>query len=159
MNNVAKQDWAGLTGTALDLNEMETLAKQYDEAWAVVEEKAAIAKDARAKFDAIEAKIQKALEDAQKTTYKSELGTYTIVSQPTVKVASTLEEKKQLFQYLRKLGEDVYMSMLNVNSTTLNSWYKKVKEEAGSPAGFAIPGVKESGDRVTLRFLAAKKGK
>lgn len=157
--NTAKQDWAGLTGKALDLNQMEELAKQYDEKWAVVEERAQAAKEARAEFDIVEDKIMKALEEAQKTSYKSELGTYTIQSVPTVKVASTIEEKKQLFQYLRKLGEDVYMSMLNVNSTTLNSWYKKVKEDAGSPAGFAIPGVKESGDRVTLRFFAAKKGK
>ena len=152
-----KYDFATDTA-ALDLTEMEALAVKYDEKWADYEAKKKVASDAKAEFDEVEAKILDALKNAQKTGYKANTGSFAVVTSPTVLVAKSTEDKLKLFSYLQKLGEDIFLGMASVNSQTLNSWYKKVKEEAGNPPGFKIPGVIESDDRVTLRFTAAKKG-
>jgi hypothetical protein len=156
----SKKKYEFATDTAaLDLKEMEALAADYDVKWDDYEAKKKIASEAHAAFTAVEDKIQDALENAQKTSYKANTGMFTVQTTPTVLVAKTAEDKSKLFDYLKKLGDDVFMGLVSVNSQTINSWYKKVKEEAGNPPGFKIPGVVESDDRKTLRFTAAKKGK
>lgn len=149
--------WAENSGAkTLDLETMEALSKDYLKTWDEYEQFKKAASEKYEVFQGVEQKILAALRDAQKSKYSAEVGAFAVSVKSTVKVPSTIEAKKQFFAYLKKMGDDLMLSMQTVNSNSLNSWYVKTKEAAGDPPGFAIPGITESSSHTTLRFTGAK---
>jgi len=61
----------------------------------------------------------------------------------SVKTPKTLEEKRELFEYLKSLG--IYEETVSVNSQTLNSLFKTMSQKAAEEGilDFKMPGVEE----------------
>jgi hypothetical protein len=76
---------------------------------------------------------------------------YTQISE-SVKTPKTLEQKRELFDYLRDKG--LFEEMVGVNSQTLNSFYKAMSAQAAElgDLDFRMPGVEEPTPFTELRL-------
>lgn len=99
-------------------------------------------------------RLQSALEKAGKKSYKVDgLGTISLVHKQTVTTPKTVEEKRQLFNYiLDSYGQDVLDSMVSINHNTLNSFYNAEAERAEDKAMFHLPGLGSPVVRTETRF-------
>ncbi len=152
--------WDEATATkSLNLAEMDALVKQSKEAWEKYDAKKAEASELNADAEAIDAKIMQALKDAGKKKYHVQgIGTIMRIEKLTVKVPAGIDQKREFFAFLKKKGEEFYLSTLTVNSNTLNSWYNReadiasANRKADSPA-FSVPGIDQPTVRESLRLM------
>jgi subtilase family serine protease len=141
-------------GVNTSLSEMESLvehlalAKQQLEALADEEKKIqAIRRD-------LENQIMTKLKEVGNTSYVSKYGRASIKTSLSYRTPKDLDAKQQLFEYIKAKGQDVYLSLLSVNSQTLNAWAKQETQravEAGT-FPFSIPGLDEPISYETISF-------
>ena len=70
------------------------------------------------------------------------------------KTPKDIEQKEKLFEYIKGKGHEVYMSLLSVNSQTLNAWAKAETQSAIDQGifPFSIPGIDEPISYETITF-------
>lgn len=88
------------------------------------------------------------------TGYLSSVGRVDIRTSLSYKTPKEFDAKKKLFDYIKAKGEDVYLSLLSVNSQTLNAW-AKAETKAAAEANifpFEIPGLEEPISYETISF-------
>lgn len=96
-------------------------------------------------FKDMESKVLLALKNADKSKYHVDgVGTVSVVTRETVKVPKDLDDKRELFDWIKqKYGQDALDSYLTIHSQSLNSFYKKELENAEQPELFKIPGLSD----------------
>jgi hypothetical protein len=164
----SQEEWQAeaATGT-LDMAEMDALIEENQRLWAAHDEINDKKKAAYELAEESDVKIMNALKAAGKSKYYVDgLGTAYLTTKSSVKVPGSIKEKVKFFDYLKQIGNDVFLSMATVNSSTLNSWYNAKMEEAaerakeqGTVIQFEVPGIEAPTMRETLGFRAEKKGK
>lgn len=159
----ALDEWDEATATKpLNMAEMDDLIKKSTVAWERYEAKKAEASELNKEAEAIDAKIMQALKDAGKKKYHvTGIGTMMRIEKLTVKVPAGLDQRRDFFNFLKKKGNEFFLSMVTVNSNTLNSWYNREADEAAahrdknSPA-FSVPGIEQPTVRESLRLMKDK---
>lgn len=138
----------------IDLAEMNRLVESYAELRAKKEALAAETKEVNGELDELEAKMLEHLENANLPSFRGEKGLVSVREHFSVKVPKTLEDKRELFNYLKKKG--VLMEMASINSSTLNGFYKEemAAAQARGEVDFKIPGV---GEPTASKDIAWKK--
>jgi hypothetical protein len=158
-----QQDWLDASATkTLDLEQMDALVEKSVAAWAKYDEAKAISSALYAEAERVDAQIMTTLKDAGKSKYfVDDVGTISVVQKAVVTVPKTIEAKHKFFEYLKSLGEEVYLAMATVNSNSLNSWFSEKLEEASAKGilGFSVPGIDDPTTRESLRFTAVRKVK
>lgn len=105
----------------------------------------------------LEGLLLKMIEQSGTKGYVSTYGRISIVDNLSYKQPATVEDKKSLLSYIENKGDDIYYSLVGVNSQTLNAWCKK-EVEAANQSGifpFEVPGV---GDPISYRTIRFTKG-
>lgn len=103
-------------------------------------------------LDAIERSLVTTLTELGKTTYRSDVGTFTVRSKSMVRIPKD-ENRYKFFEYLKERG--IFEDMVTVHSATLNAWYQQEltnAEERGEGMDFNIPGIPEPEITPTLAF-------
>jgi hypothetical protein len=136
------------------LIELEDLVQKLSLVKEHLSELAAQEKDVQEIRRDLETQIMQHLKDAGTTGYLSKHGRVDIRSSMSFKTPKDNEQKKALFDYIKAYGDDVYLSLLSVNSQTLNAWAKTEIEYATKEGKFpfAIPGLDEPISYETIAF-------
>ena len=136
------------------LLEMEALMELLAEAKSQLEELADVEKKIQENRKKLENQILKKLKEVGNTSYVSKFGRASIKTTLSYKIPKDLEAKEQLFEYIKSKGDDVYMSLLSVNSQTLNAWAKQETQNAieSGVFPFSIPGLDEPISYETISF-------
>ena len=132
----------------VSLAEMDALVKAYKTARDIHTEKKSIADQAREEMEAIERKLLHVLESAGKASYiVNGVGLVSVVHKETVRVPQG-EDKFKFFEWIEKeYGKEGLEKYMTVNSQSLNSLFKMVREEGKTIAGIGEPSV-----QTTLSF-------
>lgn len=144
--------------SSVTVEELDTLARKYQAKYAEYEAAKTISATLYAESEELEGKLVEALNQAGKSKYHVEgIGTFSFQNKMSVKVPKTLEEKKQLFEYIRTThGEVFYLDKISVNSQTLNKLYNEdlatAKERGVDPSLFHIPGLQQPTVMQSLRL-------
>jgi hypothetical protein len=152
-NNVTNQSEAVNTS----LSEMEQLIECLAQTKEALEHLSEQEKKIQETRRNIENKIMSKLKEVGNTSYISKFGRASIKTSLSYKTPKDAEAKKQLFDYIKAKGDDIYMSLLSVNSQTLNAWAKQELAnaiEAGT-FPFSIPGLDEPIPFETISFRKA----
>jgi len=133
---------------------IDNALKLYSEKRADYEAKKEISN--KADFEAKEAKRK--LIEILKATGKSKwevegIGKASVFVKMTVTTPKEIEEKKKMLAYFNSLGEDIYLSVVNVNHMTLNSFYNQQKE---NDPEFELPGIGMPVAEDNIRFTRSK---
>jgi len=103
--------------------------------------------------------VMEALRQANKESYIVDgIGKVKLQEEQSVKTPKSPEEKDAFFAWVKnKLGADAYYTYMSVNSQSLNSLYKRMKEESRSrgEAEFSIDGLEEPTAYYKLSFTKA----
>lgn len=92
--------------------------------------------------------------------YVDGLGTASVIPDYSVPTPKTIEEKRQLFQYIRKTyNDDALMSLLSINYQSLNAFVKQELELHKEDPTFAVPGVGAPKAENKIRFTSERKKK
>lgn len=136
------------------LSEMESLVEHLAIAKQELEKIAEEEKKIQAIRRDLENQIMKKLKEVGNTTYVSKFGRASIKTTLSYKTPKDMEAKKQLFEYIKAKGDDVYYSLLSVNSQTLNSWAKAEHQYAidNNIFPFEISGLEEPISYETIAF-------
>lgn len=136
------------------LQEMENLMEQLAATKQALEEISAKEKEIQETRRAIENEIMRKLKEVGNTSYRSKFGLATIKTTFSYKIPKDLQAKEQLFNYIKEKGHDVYLSLLSVNSQTLNAWAKQELQNAidNGKFPFSIPGLDEPIPYETISF-------
>ena len=136
------------------LNEMEELVNLLSKAKQDLEVLADTEKQLQSVRREIEGKIMAKLKEAGNTGYLSSIGRVDIRTSLSYKTPKEFDAKKKLFDYIKAKGEDVYLSLLSVNSQTLNAWAKAETQSAIDQGifPFSIPGIDEPISYETITF-------
>jgi HEPN domain-containing protein len=142
----------------VSLEAMDKMVANFKAARDEYDEKKKIASAAYKEVETIQASIVAALSKAGKKSYKVDgLGTFSIVNKQTVKIPNELEDKRKLFEYIRKTyGDETADSMLSIHSGTLNSFYNQEIEKHIDDPAFHFPGIEAPTVRQEARFTKAK---
>lgn len=152
-------EWDQVTAEEISLEEMDALVREMARKWAAHESLKEQASALYLEAEAAEAKVVAALKAAKKDSYKVDgLGTVSLTSKLVYRVPGTIEQKKKLFNFIRKnYGDETLMSMLGINHNTLNSFCTKEAEKAGqAKENFALPGLELPTSQEGTRFTKAK---
>ncbi len=139
------------------LEEMEKLVEGLALAKIALEELAQQEKKIQEARRDLEHQIMTKLKEVGNTSYVSKFGRASIKTSLSYRTPKDAQAKKALFDYIKAKGEDVYMSLLSVNSQTLNAWAKQELAnaiEAGT-FPFSIPGLDEPIPYETISFRKA----
>lgn len=103
-------------------------------------------------FSALSEKIVATLEASEVDSMRAHGFLFYIERRSSVTTPKTLEEKRELFDYLRQ--QNIFDEMVSVNSQTLNSLYKQLEAEAleRGELEFKLPGVAEPTTYTTLKM-------
>lgn len=136
------------------LQEMEKLVEGLFNAKEALEQLAAQEKEIQTIRRELENKIMSKLKEVGNTTYVSKFGRASIKTSLSYKTPKDSEAKKKLFEYIKGKGDDVYNSLLSVNSQTLNAWAKAENQNAADNGifPFEIPGLDEPISYETISF-------
>lgn len=136
------------------LSEMESLVQGLALAKEALEELAAQEKQIQVTRRDLESKIMSKLKEVGNTSYVSKFGRASIKTSLSYKTPKDIDAKQKLFDYLKSKGDDVYMSLLSVNSQTLNAWAKTEHQYAvdNKIFPFEIPGLEEPISYETISF-------
>lgn len=147
MNDVLNEFTAN-ESKEISLTQMDDLVKLYKEARDIHTQKKAIADQAREEMEAIEKKLLHVLEETGKSSYiVNGVGLVSVVHKETVRVPQG-EDKFKFFAWIENnYGKDGLEKYMTVNSQSLNSLFKLVREE-----GKTIDGLGEPSVQTTLSF-------
>ena len=136
------------------LQEMENLIMELSIAKQELENLANQEKEVQTIRRELENKIMSKLKEVGNTTYVSKFGRASIKTSLSYKTPKDSESKKKLFEYIKGKGEEVYNSLLSVNSQTLNAWAKAETQHAADNGifPFEIPGLDEPISYETISF-------
>lgn len=136
------------------LSEMEKLVEGLFNTKEALEQLAAQEKELQSARRDLENKIMSKLKEVGNTTYVSKFGRASIKTSLSYKIPKDIEAKKKLFEYIKSKGDDVYNSLLSVNSQTLNAWAKAENQHAADNGifPFEIPGLDEPISYETISF-------
>lgn len=147
---VHAEEWmeAAAVGSGVTTEELDTRAKEYQDAYAKYEEAKRVASQLYKEAERLEGKMVEAMEQAGKSKYIVEgIGTFYFVDKLVVTTPKTIEATRALFNYIReKHGEDFFYSTAGVNHQTLQKLYKTdfeemVEKNPDKAASFSIPGL------------------
>lgn len=125
----------------LKVSELESICLQCVEQKRAYSSKKKEADLEKEKLDELQGKILAFLKESNLTSFRSSHGLFSVIKRFSVKTPKTEETKKKLFKYLQ--DRDIFYSMVNVNSRTLNGWYKEELESAveRGDGSFSVPGL------------------
>ena len=138
----------------VSLSEMESLVQKLAQVKKTLEEISEQEKKAQEVRRELEGRILSHLKTNGTTGYLSSVGRVDIRTSLSYKTPKEFDAKKKLFDYIKAKGEDVYLSLLSVNSQTLNAW-AKAETKAAAEANifpFEIPGLEEPISYETISF-------
>lgn len=149
-DNVTNQNEAVNTS----LSEMEQLIECLAQAKEALEHLSEQEKKIQETRRNLENEIMRKLKEVGNTSYISKYGRASIKTSLSYKTPKDSEAKKALFDYIKAKGDDVYMSLLSVNSQTLNAWAKQELQNAidSGTFPFSIPGLDEPIPYETISF-------
>jgi hypothetical protein len=129
-----------LTASEVSVPEFENLCEQ-------VLKQRTLVKSMQANTDAqdeilkkMKAKLMVLMDQFGKSKYSSNSGTLYTKDEFSVKTPKSPEDREKFFAWLK--AQDLFDSMITVNSRSLVSLYNSKLEESGDP-DFAIPGITE----------------
>jgi len=93
------------------------------------------------KLTEMQNQVIEVLTELGKTSYVSDVGTFSFKVQESFRVPKTPEARKMFFDFLKEKG--IYDDMISVNSMTLNSW-AKAEIESSDSLDYQIPGLEKS---------------
>lgn len=140
--------------SSTSLTEMEELVGLLAQSKSELEKLSDTEKELQKVRRDIEGKIMAKLKEIGNTGYLASVGRVDIRTSLSYKTPKDFDAKKQLFDYIKAKGDDVYMSLLSVNSQTLNAW-AKAETKAAAEANifpFEIPGLEEPISYETISF-------
>lgn len=113
-------------------------------------------KNLKVDFEQVKTKILRAIEASGIGSLKAHGWTFYKKDETSVKTPKTIEEKQELFEFLRERG--IFDEMVSVNSKTLNTLYKNLSEEAADQGilEFVMPGVGAPTTYTTLEMRRSK---
>lgn len=132
------------TAENVDIEELDTVVREYFDARTAYEEASAESKRLNKEKDAAQARLLDYLKRTKKSKYSVDgIGTVLIANKYSIRVPKTIEEKKKLFHYIREqYGMDVLYSKLGIHSGALNAFYNEEAEAyAARGEDFELPGV------------------
>lgn len=123
--------------------DFDKLVEEMKLAYAEQDEKKAVLTEINKKVQGLEAKCVSYLKELKRDNFQTPWGTPYIIQNWKVKLPENDMEKGKLFAWLEETGgEQMKMKYLTVNSNSLNSLYKTMREEAVAKGEmFSIPGV------------------
>lgn len=154
--------------SGITTEELDARSKKYQDKYEEYERAKQIASDLYKEAEELEGKLVEALELAGKSKYYVEgIGTFYFMDKMTVPTPKTIEQKKQLFNYIKETHGDVFlMDKVSINHQTLQTLYKTDFEEHkekclkegrdAEAANFSIPGLQAP---TNMRSLGLKKEK
>lgn len=149
--------WENEAKKELSVDEMDSLVKEYKSLRDDYEEKKKVSTEAYHKYKQKEGQILEALENSNKSKYFVDgIGTVSKEEKLRVSTPKDAESKKKLFKYFRDMGPDFYLSMVTVNSNTLNSFYNQESEKHADDPTWNIPGLGEPQVQKTMKFRRSK---
>lgn len=134
--------------TTVDVTAFTALRKLMEEKVELEKDytaKKEIASAAYEKLEAVKHKILEYLKAANLDNHKVPgLGTAYIISKLAVTTPKTIEEKRELFEYIRKNhGDDALTAYLSINHNSLNAFYNQEAERHKEDPLFSVPGIGE----------------
>ena len=138
----------------VSLNEMESLVQKLAQVKKKLEEISEQEKKAQEVRRELEGQILSHLKTNGTTGYLSSVGRVDIRTSLSYKTPKDFEQKEKLFEYIKSKGHDVYISLLSINSQTLNAWAKAETQSAIDQGifPFSIPGIDEPISYETITF-------
>lgn len=137
----------------LTLKELTSICQKYADMRAQVDNLEAQAKKINDELKETEGKILEYLKEYGMPNFKGAFGTISIRNTKSISQPETMEEKLKFFDYLKE--QELFESMVSVNSRTLSSWATKeieAKEKEGI-YGWVPPGLKPATEfqKITLK--------
>ena len=136
----------------LTLKQLTEICQAYADKRAERDELESKVKELSKEAEEIEAKILAYLTEYGMPNFKGAFGTVSVRNTKTISQPETMEEKLKLFDYLRE--QNLFDSMVSVNSRTLSSWASKEIEakEKDGVYGWVPPGLKpaQNFQKITL---------
>lgn len=131
--------------------EMRQAESEYDEAKKIATEKNAIREEKRQL-------VLDTLKACGKSKYHVDgLGTASLVTVMSVNTPKTIDEKRELFKYIRaQHGDDALMALLSINYQSLNSFVRTELETHKDDPAFIVPGVGAPKSETDIRFRSEK---
>lgn len=118
------------------------------------EAKKKISSEAHEKYENHRLFLLELLKKANKTKYHVDgLGTVSLAIKTQVKTPKDPDSKKQMIEYFKTLGPELFNHYVSVNHMTLNSY---VNEQLATDPEFILPGVGEKTETPELRFRKDK---
>lgn len=141
-NSPDLQTWDQATkDESITIEDLNKAAEAYAEARKKYDETRKIHSEANIVMEEKKAFLLELMKKTNQDSFKVKgLGNFIKTNRYTIKVPKSLGDKVEMLKYLRNRGEDTYLSLVSVNSMTLNSWYKTEKE---NDPNFNLPGVGE----------------
>lgn len=137
----------------LTLKELTETCQKYADLRLMIDELEAQSKKINEEMKAVEGKILEYLKEYGMPNFKGAFGTISIRNTKTISQPETMEEKLKFFDYLKE--QNLFESMVSVNSRTLSSWATKEIEsrEKEGVYGWVPPGLKPAQEfqKITLK--------
>lgn len=144
-------------GTQVTVADFDKLVEEMRLAYIEQEEKKAILTEINKKVNALEAKCVAYLKELKRDNFQTPWGTPYVIQNWKVKLPENDVEKRKLFDWLESQGEQMKMKYLTVNSQSLNSLYKTMREEAIEKGEmFSLPGIAPPSLYESLGFRKGK---
>jgi hypothetical protein len=150
----------GCSSTDLSISDLNKAFENYKELREDYEATKKISNDKYADLKKAEGKLCEYLETSGLDKFSvPEIGTVSLVSSLQFQTPKTLDEKNDLFGYIKnEYGEEVLQGYLSINSNTLNSFLKEeYNKKISMGENPEIPGVSAPTANITLRFNKARK--
>ena len=138
------EEWGSETPKQeINVSQINELVKKLEEAKKDYDAKKAESSNAEKYYKGLRMDVLSILKAAGQSKFHAEgIGTVSITNKLSVTVPKTHEEKKQMLEYLKSLGEDTFLTYATVNSMSLNSFYRMQTDEAAKKGEtFTMPGV------------------
>lgn len=143
MNEELEQWEAETKTTPVNIKQITELVKQLEVAKKDYDAKKAETSNAEKFYKGLRMDVLAILKAAGQSKFFAEgIGAVSITNKLSVTTPKSHEDKRQLLDYFKDQGEDVYLTYASVNSQSLNSYFKLQTEEAAKKGElFELPGV------------------
>lgn len=154
--NMNINEWENVTvREEVSIEELDQAVLAFKESREDYEAKKKISNEADVECKLKKKKLLELLERAGKKSWEVDgVGKVTETIKMAVTTPKDFESKKQVIEYFRSLGDDLYYQYVSVNSQTLNGYYNKEKE---INPDFHIPGLADPTADKNIQFRTAKK--
>lgn len=143
---------------AVDTAELDSLIEEMRKAEEEYDKAKAVASDLGKVRDQKRQLVLDTLKACGKSKYHVDgLGTASLVTVMSVTTPKSLEEKRELFKYIRtKHGDDALTALLSINYQSLNSFVRTELETHKDDPAFIVPGVGAPKAETDIRFRSEK---